>query len=537
MLSKKPIFNNEKMLITDILLAETTKFPITEKDSCFRVFCTNSSLKSENYCFCKNDKNNKRISNKSLQEYLSKVSSPNEMSQFLAQQINWKMQIFSYSYNNTIMTNESYCISSGFKKICNSCQCSSKSNISPAKFISKYRSIFIIIGLLALIGNGILIPLEVFIFFRNPIMEKERKIYKLLLLNLCCADFLMGVYVTVFSSLRSYTNYEFNFNLCNALGVISITSNQVSVTILVMISAYRLYGILFPYKHVHLKIVLILLCFTWVFWIVVACLPTLNYNVFSFSFSRAIVVKGENLTIIFPKVSAFFNDLLKHASYLPDDFAYLVKNITYFKSNKVIFNAIKSFGIADLTQNNWEILGYFIPGAACTIDFLVANQHEYKIYVLSLLLFNLTSFLFIFITCIIILKQLPISIDIFSCILGNNQQKVNIGKRHKSFENQKIISKLMLIVLTDFVCWVPICIIGLYYFIQSLTTSECNFCLYHNFREWVANVVLVLIPINSIINPFIYSINIWSNIFKCWKNKVVFFVDVSHSANTHSTVL
>ena len=535
MLIKKHVFNNEKILISDILFAETTNFTKTEKDSCFRFFCTNSSLKSENYYFCKNDKNNKRIRNESLQEYLRKVSSPNEMSQFLVEQINWKMQIFTYNDGN--ITDKSYSILSGSKKICKSCHCPSNSGPRPTKFISKNRSIFIIIGSLALIGNGILIPLEVFTFLRNPNMEKERKIYKLLLINLCCADFLMGVYITVFSSLRSYSNYEFNFDLCNALGVISITSNQVSVTILVLISTYRLYGILFPYKHVRLKIVLILLCFTWVFWIVIACLPTLNYNVFSFSFSRAIkVIKDKPLTIKFPRVFSFFNDLSKHAANLPEDFAYLVKNITYFKSNKVIFNAIKSFDIADLSQNNWEIFGYFVPGTACTIDFLVANRHEYKVYVLSLLLFNLISFLFIFITCFIILKQLEVSTNAFSCIFGKNQQRVNIGERHKSFENQKIMSKLMLIVLTDFVCWVPICTIGLYYFIQSLTTSECSFCLFNNLRRWVAIVVLILIPINSIINPFIYSINIWFDIFKYCKNKVVFSVDVWHSANTHSSV-
>ena len=521
------------MLISDILFAETINFTITEKDSCFRFFCTNSSLKSENYYFCKYDKNNKRIRNESLQEYLRKVSSPNEMSQFLVEQINWKMQIFTYNDGN--ITDKSYSILSGSKKICTSCHCPSNSGPRPTKFISKNRSIFIIIGSLALIGNGILISLEVFTFSRNPNMEKERKIYKLLLLNLCCADLLMGIYVTVFSSLRSYSISKFNFDLCNALGVISITSNQVSVTILVLISAYRLYGILFPYKHVHLKTVLFLLCFTWVFWIVIACLPTLNYNVLSFSFSRAIkVIKGK--PIKFPRVFAFFSDLSKHAANLPEDFAYVVKNITYFKSNKVIFNAIKSFGIADLSQNNWEIFGYFVPATACTIDFLVANRHEYKIYVLSLLLFNLISFLFIFITCLMILKQLAMSSDIFFCNLGNNQKKVNIGERHKSFENQKIISKLMLIVLTDFVCWVPICTIGLYYFIQSLTTSECNFCYFNNLRRWVFTVSSVLIPINSIINPFIYSINIWSNLFKYCKNKVLFFVDVWHSANTHSIV-
>ena len=485
-----------------------------EKNSCFQFSCPNSSIDTSNYYFCKHDIKSNQIG--SLEEHLSKVSNPDELSQFLIDRVKWKLNVYQENNGNL---NKSNSILFGSKALCKSCHCPRPSILTTTKFVTKYRPIFIIIGLLALVGNGILLPFEIYNFFKRRARNKENQIYRVLLLNLCCADFLMGVYITVFSSLRSYSNYEFNFDLCNALGVISITSNQVSVTILVLISTYRLYGILFPYKHVHLKIVLFLLCFTWVFWIVIACLPTLNYNVFSFSFSRAIKVirgkiKPKPLTIIFPRVFAFFNDLSKHASYLPEDFAYLVKNITYFKSNKVIFNAIKSFGIADLSQNNWEIFGYFVPNTACTIDFLVANRHEYKIYVLSLLLFNLISFLFIFITCFIILKQLEVSTNAFSCIFGKNQQRVNIGERHKSFENQKIISKLMLIVLTDFVCWVPICTIGLYYFIQSLTTSECNFCLFKNLRRWVFTVSLVLIPINSIINPFIYSINYWKNIVK-----------------------
>ena len=61
-------------------------------------------------------------------------------------------------------------------------------------------------------------------------------------------------------------------------------------------------------------------------------------------------------------------------------------------------------------------------------------------------------------------------------------------------ENRRIQNRITAIIATDFLCWVPFSII----------------CALHNLKvidatDWYVNFTMVLLPINSVINPLLYD--------------------------------
>ena len=70
--------------------------------------------------------------------------------------------------------------------------------------------------------------------------------------------------------------------------------------------------------------------------------------------------------------------------------------------------------------------------------------------------------------------------------LSNNSQ---VGRRNKALQR-----KVTLIILTDFLCWVPfILVCGLHY-LRVLDASP-----------WYGTFTIVILPINSVINPLLYD--------------------------------
>ena len=111
--------------------------------------------------------------------------------------------------------------------------------------------IFVLLGLLCLLGNIVVIYDKIICLRKAQNQDKEIQIYHILVLNLALADLLMGIYLTAigFESNRKVANgiYSSEPNgLCNGLGIISTLSSQISLTILFIISIYRLLSVIRP---------------------------------------------------------------------------------------------------------------------------------------------------------------------------------------------------------------------------------------------------------------------------------------------------
>ena len=83
---------------------------------------------------------------------------------------------------------------------------------------------------------------------------------------------------------------------------------------------------------------------------------------------------------------------------------------------------------------------------------------------------------------------------------------------------------MFLIVITDFCCWIPLSLLALDFYIKSYLMDICEFAKYKRYIElWLPSFIMLVIPINSSINPFLYSFRFWTPLFKklCNKSRLV----------------
>ena len=87
-----------------------------------------------------------------------------------------------------------------------------------------------------------------------------------------CVWHLMRIFLIVLSSVYSYKLILNNLTskniisskVCNSLGIINFVSSQVSVTILVAISCFCLYGVVKPFRPVSLTLPKLLVASAWI---------------------------------------------------------------------------------------------------------------------------------------------------------------------------------------------------------------------------------------------------------------------------------
>nr|XP_006813017.1 PREDICTED: uncharacterized protein LOC102803992 [Saccoglossus kowalevskii] len=145
-----------------------------------------------------------------------------------------------------------------------------------------------ILGLSAFLGN-----IFVIIWRMRDTKEREKG-HSILIVNLGCADFLMGIYMLIIASVDmlyrgNYSVYDYDWRhswLCNLCGFLSTVSSEVSVFTLTVITADRFICIVFPFstrkmnKQSAYKTCLL----GWIIVIMIAAIPMLPINYFGNGF-------------------------------------------------------------------------------------------------------------------------------------------------------------------------------------------------------------------------------------------------------------
>ena len=84
-------------------------------------------------------------------------------------------------------------------------------------------------------------------------------------------------------------------------------------------------------------------------------------------------------------------------------------------------------------------------------------------------------------------------------------------------ENRQIFVRIFVIVVTEVICGIFVCLIGLGYFFYSLSDPDCIQKSGKAFHEWADMVTMIALPLNSVINPYIYSSHLWRKVCCCCK--------------------
>ena len=117
----------------------------------------------------------------------------------------------------------------------------------------------------------------------------------------------------------------------------------------------------------------------------------------------------------------------------------------------------------------------------CLFKYFVDEKDPQKVYVWSILALNFFCFLFISVSYLLI-------------YLITSQSSNATGNQNESRRMNSMNRKIAFIITTDFCCWIPFIIV----------------CALHSFKvvdatPWYALFSMIILPMNSLINPFLYD--------------------------------
>ena len=295
-------------------------------------------------------------------------------------------------------------------------------------------------GLCALIGNGLVLLVRL-----RKGDFRTSKVQNQMIVSLAFADSLMGLYMIIITSADTYFGEEYYLSaphwresgLCLFAGILGFLSSEASVFTLTLITVDRLICIMLPFSRLKItsKTSAVIIAMIW--------LATTFLSIFALSISS-------------------------------------VKPGVYGLSDVCLGLPLhaESSGTGSLV----------IEGAAYyefSVEYVPSGTGTRTAWWLSVVVFiglNSVSFTFILISYISMFIKTKLS-----------SARLRSSASHK--REVKIATRMAVIVITDFICWMPVIIMGI---LTQTGFKTLDVSVY----AWT---VILIVPINSSINPFIYT--------------------------------
>ena len=338
---------------------------------------------------------------------------------------------------------------------------------------------FWIIGMIV-ISSNVYIIISTTRHLKNAKLNQVIKYNNLIILNISVADTIMGVYLLIIAIHSAYySGYYDMFNhkwrsslFCSMTGSLAVFSSEASCLFMVLLTSYRLYTIYKPFSISSLSNhkYKMLFVIVWLISLIIAVLPityqTSGYFMhsaeFSNQFTRSRIWNVQNIKKFACRLAKLTNKSIENNS------RGWFSTKSYFEKHFLVYSPGLKFG-------------YYSPTSVCMPRFFVVQGEsawEYSLFVITL---NFLCFFYIGMGYIFAFIK-----------LSKSQIKINAKLREKNKSTmQKRISR---IIITDFLCWIPICTIA---FVKFSGT-------YVDDVAYVVSAALLL-PINSAVNPFLHS--------------------------------
>ena len=347
-----------------------------------------------------------------------------------------------------------------FMQVCETCKMLNFDDQKLIQLIQAYYIVFVVLGIISLLGNCITFVHELKYTIRQKIglQEKTGHLYHIIVLNLSIANSLMGIYLII-CSLAIAKLDQVNSNLCNAMGVISTLSIQTSASFLTIITAYRLYGVLYPFKTVSIRFTVFLFVLIWLVWFILSALPLFNKTLFAHEFTRNIRYFDKNKTLLSIDISTVTKAVQKLAlavNATDPTLGQVLYAISKYESNEVAVQLSKSLNLLAFQRNEMNFVEYYFPNFGCTMTiFNVARNDTVTYYSLCFLISNFAGYIFIIFANLVILKKISlVRLTNFLPRFGtNNCFKTNKQYRAEKIkaENNQIYQRIFIIVITDLI--------------------------------------------------------------------------------------
>ena len=466
----------------------------------------------------------------------------------LLDHVNWRIFIYSceqqscsnsthssYQLQNLNCSNTACCFSDSIDDLhaisvrCGNTSCTKAIN----SFISQVWFIPFTLGLLCLLGNVVVMCDKAISLRKAKNKAKEIQTYFMLVFNLAFADFLMGVYLTgIAFEMKHKADIGVHFSepsVCNLLAIVNNVSSQVSLTLIFIISYYRFVGVIYPYKKHQLKFVLTIIISTWFIWLVVAALPIIPFEpletIFTFGLVKNRQLDRDSIIDFNYFASVFQTTILPGFSNVTEVTS-IIHAVTQFPTPSVLEKYFISLGWINLKTDNWNLVGYYDFRYTCSINYFFENEtyRNFDFYTLMLLFYNLLFSIATLILYIIVIFKIYKTCRVrfvfcklyLNCCSGKKSHNYAINTAPnavRSAENREIFKRILIIAITDVMCWIPLCIASLTIWKLSNATEptwEENLTIAVPFQT----STLYLVSLNSLVNPYIYSYELWIQFFK-----------------------
>ena len=299
-----------------------------------------------------------------------------------------------------------------------------------------------ILGLFAILSN-----LGV-LFHRYQTKKKENKVQLLLITNLSISDMIMGIYMIIISSADLYYKRTFPSELwrvsfaCKFAGTLSVLSSEASVFFVTMISVDRLIGIRYPFSTYRIG---------------TKTSRILSLVLWLIAISISIV------STILSSVHPNLYDVSEVCTGLP------------LSRRNVYEEKIESHNLG------WTFDGHLFVNT--TYD--VVTSHQPGMY-FGIAIFTALNFI-----CLIV-----VSVCYIGIFMTSIQTAKKAGRARDSKQEHKMAIKMGAIVISDLACWTPIIIL-------TILVQSGRHVVSPRVYTWIVTFVL---PINSAINPFLYTL-------------------------------
>ena len=366
--------------------------------------------------------------------------------------------------------------------LCLSSNKKESNKISSKKEMIKYHFLQValwVIAFVVLSANSYIIVTKSLFLYNNTTIKCIR-CQHIILLNISIADFFMGIYLIILAlqSVRFSGEYgeqdalwktSFFFSF---IGSLAFAAGETSCFLMALLTVFRLHNICKPFEtsNITTRPWKIAVVFIWCLTVSLATIPIIP------------TITLRNYFVHEVWVSNPFNST---GIWNVQSITSFAKQLALFR-NKTVAKPIDSWTKANdfLTEHfsEYPILGefgYYSATSVCLARIFVTFDAAVWLYSIIIISTNLIIFLIIAISYI---------------FLYYSATKNRIDQRQLTDEDSLLRKRIFRIVISDFFCWIPVCIIA-YMWLSDIEIKE----VVHTISA------IILLPINSAVNPFLYS--------------------------------
>ena len=342
------------------------------------------------------------------------------------------------------------------------------------------------IGCLAVLFNLIIIHKNIVALTKSH--SSAALLNKILITFVSLGDFLIGLYLLIISIVDKVYGAEYCASQnqwltsyhCSVLGVISTLGSQTSLFAMTALSIIRLFGIQNSLRLSGMGSKRTVAYVASIVLVVVACAVCIAviplFPVLEDFFVNGMWYGEENpLFVSLPDKARHWNVLERYYGRMKKS------DLSWSLINKLTAGMFSR----DYQELEHTKVNFYGNDGVCLFKYFVDETDAQHIFVWSILSVNFV--------CFLIITFAYIYMHAISKASSEKVSKVKVNEAIRA-RNRKMQRKISIIIATDFCCWVPFVIICS---LHSLHVLDA--------RRWYAFFSILVLPLNSVINPLLYD--------------------------------